>query len=323
MALEPIEQIAGFIDEGRRFAVTSHARPDGDALGSALGLALAMRQLGKSALVISADPPPHAYRALPAAESIRVARALEGDYDGVFVLECNSLARPEIEGLDRHPVVNIDHHPGNQSFGQLNWNDPQAAAVGELVFQLVERMGVALTPQISSNLYVAILTDTGSFQFSNTRAETFRIAGRLVEGGADPGEVARTVYMQQPLSKVRLLSKVLETMVIHPSGRIAYVTATHEMARRVEADLSETEGIVNHPLSIDGVSLVAFFRQDGKDRYRVSLRSKNHHDVGGVARRFGGGGHSKAAGLTIEASHGEAVRRVILELEALLDDPSS
>lgn len=315
------KEITQLIRKHHSFAITSHARPDGDSIGSELGLALALRGLGKKADVFNADPHPHAYSSLPGVETIRIVSQLSGSYDALFVLECNDLKRPGIEKLDEYRVVNIDHHPDTEPFGDLNWIDVSASAVGEMVFRLIRDLEVEITPGIATALYVAILTDTGSFQFSNTSSETFLVAAELVRAGASPSEIAQAVYMSYPHSKLRMLAETLDTLEVHPSGKIAWILLTDEMLRQTGASLKETEGIVNYPLSLDGIVLAAFFRQEGENRFRVSLRSKDHYDVGRLAVRYGGGGHRNAAGLSLQGSFSEVRQKLILSLERLLDEP--
>ena len=311
-------EIVKFTKSHKRFAITSHARPDGDSIGSELALALALEELGKTAHVYNADGHPQAFSSMPGIEQIRTTDHLSGQYEAIFVLECNDLSRPKLANLSRYYSINIDHHPGTRPFGNLNWVDTSAAAVGEMIYRLIRGLDVPLTPEISTNLYVAILTDTGSFQFSNTRAETFQIAGELVARGANPGRIAQAVYMSQPHSKVRLLARVLGTLQLHPSKKIAWILLTQEMLKQAAASVNETEGMVNYALFLEGVEMAAFFREENQEHFRVSLRSKREHDVGAVARRFGGGGHRATAGLSMEGPFSEVSDRVIGELERLL-----
>ena len=310
-------EIVEFFAANQKFAVTGHARPDGDSLGSALGLAQALGSLGKQADVFNSDPHPPPYHFLPGIENVRVSDRIEGEYDALVLLECNDLDRPGLQGLDRYYTVNIDHHPKTGFYGDLNWVDPSAAAVGELVYELVLEMGVTLTPAMSTNLYVALFTDTGSFQYSNTRAETFLIAGDLIQHGADPAAIARSLHMNQPRSRIQLLGLLLETLDVHPSGKIASISLTREMLRKTGAAPNDTEGIVNYPLSIEGVEVAAFFREEQDQGCRVSLRSKSLRDVSAVAELFGGGGHKSAAGLFLETSLAEAKETITGELEKL------
>ena len=314
----PLEEIASYSQTRQRFAVTSHARPDGDSIGSQLGLGLALEGLGKSVHIVNADPPPQSYLSLPGVERIQVRDSLEGSFDAVFVLECNDLDRPGVRNLGRQEVINIDHHTNTEPFGRFNWVDSSAAAVAEMIYKLLMRLGASITAEIATNLYAAILTDTGSFQFSNTRAETFEIVGNLVKRGADPAWVARQVYMNQPRSKVALLVSVIDTLEIHPSGAIASIFLTPQMLEQAGATPAETEGLINYALGIEGVELAAFFREESHDQYRISLRSKSELDVGQVAVRFGGGGHRNAAGLSMGGSPQQVREKLLSSLEELL-----
>ncbi len=313
-----LEQITSFSQAHQRFAVTSHARPDGDSIGSQLGLALALEGLGKAVQIVNADPPPHAYLSLPGVERIRVSESLEGAFDAVFILECNDLLRPGVGNLGRYFVINIDHHAKTENFGQINWVDPGAAAVAEMVYKLLGALKAPVTAEIATNLYAAILTDTGSFQFANTKAETFEIVGDLVSCGADPAWVARQVYMNQPRSKLDLLVKVLDTLEIHPSGKIASIFLTPQVLEEVQASPGETEGLINYALGIEGVELAGFFREERQDLYRISLRSKSDLDVGEIARQFGGGGHKNAAGFSLEGRLDQVREKVQSRLEDLV-----
>ncbi len=310
-----LEEIIRFIQDGKTFAITSHARPDGDSLGSSLGLALVLEQLGKEVAVVHADPAPRPYRSLPGLERLVVSPTLDGDFDGLLVLECNSLERTGVAGLGKYRAVNIDHHSDSGDYGFLNWIDWSAAALGEMIHELAQRLGADITPEIAANLYVALLTDTGSFQFSNTTQKTFAIAAELVAAGANPGQIAQTVYLSQPISKLRLLTAVLETLDVHPSGKIASIELTRRALNETGAEPDDTEGIVTHALSIDGVMMVAFLRQMHDGFVRVSLRSKPGYDVARVARRYGGGGHANAAGLSLSGDLGQAKARIVSDLE--------
>ena len=319
--MKALDEIIQFIKAHERFVITSHARPDGDAIGSELGLALILEELGKTVHIFNADPHPRPYQSLPGIERIQVTRQVEGNYDGLFVLECNGLERPGLQGLDRYFVINIDHHPKTKPFGDLNWLDDSAAALGEMIYELAQALQVQLTPEIATNLYVGIFTDTGSFQYSNTRARTFHITGDLVNHGASPSAIAQAVYMSRPYARLQILGMLLNTLQVH-SSRIASITLTQDMLEKTGASANDMEGIVDYPLSMEGIDLAVFFREEAKGQYRVSLRSKNHYDVSTVAAHFGGGGHKNAAGLAVQGSFQAVVGKVVLELEKLLDGRS-
>ncbi len=313
------EDILRFISEHERFLITSHARPDGDSIGSALALALGLEGLGKTADIFGGDPVPRSFVALPAIDKIKVTDRVEGPYDGLLILECNDLKRPGVDGLDQYFVVNIDHHLNTNPFGDLNWVDSSAAAVGEMIYQLLLAMDAPITLEVATNLYVAIFTDTGSFQYSNTSAKTFSIVADLVHLGVRPSDVAQSIHMAHPPERIKLLGRLLNTLEIHSSGKIASITLSHQMLEETGAAPNDVEGMVNYPLSISGVEMAAFFRQDQGDSFRVSLRSKDRYDVSKVARLMGGGGHKNAAGLSVEGNREEAAGKVIGELEKLLD----
>jgi len=294
--VSPLDQIVAHIRSGQRFLISSHQRPDGDAIGSAVGMALALRSLGKNADVVMDAMPPHFLQPFPAVDQIRVAQEVTETVDGAIIMECSALERTGVTGFDRSPVLNIDHHLGNTNYGAINWVDESAAACSELVFTLVEALGVPLTRDIATHLYLALLTDTGSFRFSHITPRSFEIARRCVEAGADPQWIARTHYDSSTLGRVRIFGQVLSTMRLDESGRVAILTITKETAAAAGGSYDDTEGIINFPLSVKDIQAVAFFKEAGPGDWRVSMRSKGGIDVGEVARSYGGGGHKNAAG---------------------------
>ncbi|MGE3273546.1 MAG: bifunctional oligoribonuclease/PAP phosphatase NrnA [Vicinamibacterales bacterium] len=304
---------------GQRFVITSHQRPDGDAIGSAFAMALALEALGKQATVVMDAVPPAFLQPFPAVERLRVATDAGPAVDAAIVMECSSLARTGVEGLDRSPVLNVDHHPGNTGYGAINWIDESAAACGELVFTLIEAIGAPLTAEIATHLYLAILTDTGSFHFSHLTPRTYEIAGRAVAAGADPVWIARTHYDSNSLARVRIFGAVLNAMRLDERGQVAALTITRELAAALGGTYDDTEGLINFPLTVKEIEAVLFFKEQGPGDWRVSLRSKGAVDIGAVAKRFGGGGHTNAAGCSatgdLESLHatfldlvGDAVR---------------
>ncbi len=311
--VDPRLQIREIVERGRRFLVTSHARPDGDSIGSQVALAWALRALGKSVRIVNHDAPPEPYRALPGTADIEVADAVEGEFDAAFVLECGDVSRPEVAGLERYPIVNIDHHVGNTGYGIVAWFDPTAAACGELVFDLVEALGVPLSLPIATHIYVAILTDTGSFRHSNITARTFEICRRTAEAGVDPAAVARLVFDSASVGKLRLTAAVLAGMTLEAGGRLAVLYLDDEILRATGGTRDDTEGLVNLPLSVRDVDAAVLFKVEPADRVRVSLRSKGLVDVRAVAVRHGGGGHSNAAGCTVAGRYDEVRARLVRE----------
>lgn len=308
-----IRQIAEIIQKGRTFLVTSHVRLDGDAVGSELALYEALKGQGKEVVVYNQDRTPQMYAFLPDA-GIIVNRlgSLEG-FDAVFVLDCSEIERmgeeaPRIAGIRR--IVNIDHHISNDHYGHLTLTDPEASSTGEMIFRLIDGMGIELTRDMAVNLYTAILTDTGAFRYSNTGPKTFAVAGRLLEKGADPAWIAQMVYETFPAVKIRLLGRALSTLEFDWQGRIAAVTVSKKMLEDADAQWEHTEGFVEFPRSIEGVQVAAFFSEISEGLYKVSLRSKGRFSVEEVARKFGGGGHINAAACRIQGDYDAVKRRL-------------
>jgi len=295
-------RLVAHLRAGQRFIVTSHQRPDGDAVGSSLGMALALRQLGKQAEVVMEAMPPHYLQPFPGVMAIRVATTIGEQYDGALIMECGSLERTGVGGLDRSPVLNIDHHLGNRRYGTINWIDESAAACTEMVFSVVEALGIPLSREVATHIYLGLLTDTGSFHFSHLSPRSFEIARRCVEAGVDPQWVARTHYNSNTLARVRIFGRVLNEMQLDRTGRVAALAATRESLTSLSATLDDTEEIVNFPLSVKDIQAVVFIKQADDDSWRVSMRSKGEVDVAAIARSFDGGGHKNAAGCTV---HGD------------------
>ncbi|MFN0083966.1 MAG: DHH family phosphoesterase [Blastocatellia bacterium] len=316
-------QVIELIERHDRFAITSHIRPDGDSMGSSLALCWILRGLGKDAEVIMCDDVPHAYSRLPGSDLVRVVKDIDREYDAVFVIECSDVRRPGLPALKDQFVVNIDHHSTTALFGSLNWIDSTAAAVGEMIYNLAKAIGARITQEIASCVYAALLTDTGSFHFSNTTERTFKIASELVRHGAQPAKLSQAIFYNYPYAKVMLIGAVLGTLQRDDSGRIAWITMTKEAMERSGATEDDSDGIINYPLTVGDVEAVAFFRELSTSTYRISLRSKNRVNVARVAEGFGGGGHANAAGFTIKADYEELSREVIAKLkEAVATAPA-
>ena len=303
----------------RRFVLSSHARPDGDSIGSQLAMAFALRTMGKEAIVVNADAAPAPLMAFPGVRDIRIAAAIDGDFDAAIIMECGDLKRTGVAGLERFFVINIDHHPGNTGYGQINWFDASAAACAELVYDLVRALDVPLTKDIATHIYLAILTDTGSFHYSSISPRTFDICRECLEAGVDPVMVARNVYDSNNMGRLKLFGAVLGAMQIADSGRIAIVYVDHEMARAAGGTYEDTEGLVNLPLTVKEIEAVLFFKQEKGDEYRVSLRSKGEIDIGVIAKEYGGGGHKNAAGCTIRGPIEELQKALIEKIESAID----
>ncbi|HEX4950354.1 MAG TPA: bifunctional oligoribonuclease/PAP phosphatase NrnA [Blastocatellia bacterium] len=308
-------EVTDLIEKHQSFAITTHIRPDGDGLGSSLALYWILRSLNKDSEVVIHDSVPQAYSKLPGASDIKVQSDLERRYDAVFVIECSDVTRPGLPSLNDQFVVNIDHHTTTELFGNLNWIDSTAAAVGEMVYNLAKAMGVQITSEMASCIYAALLTDTGSFHFSNTTERTFKIASELVKCGAQPAKLSQAIFYQYPYAKIKLTGAVLSTLQCDETGKVAWIQMTHDAMQESGATEEDTDGIITYPLTIGDVEAAAFFRELANSTYRVSLRSKNRVNVAQVAEQFGGGGHKNAAGFTLTANFEELCRDVLARLK--------
>ena len=319
-----LEAVVEAIRSHDRFLVTTHENPDGDALGSILAMKLALEQLGKDAFLylsgIISLPSEYAFMDLGA-----VSRELPADADErvVLALDCANERRlgPDSSFVERSPlVVDIDHHHDNSRFGQINLIVADASSTGEILYDLFGELGVELTPEIAEALYIALVTDTGRFQYTNTTPKALRIAAHLVEAGANVHQVFQDVYENVAFAKLKLLARALESARVYEGGRV--IVADLERADFAAAGAEEpfAEGIIDFLRSVEGAEIVALIRepptQNGPTR-RVSLRTRGTGiDVSAIARKSGGGGHRQAAGFSSESSTDEIVdfiRREFLE----------
>jgi phosphoesterase RecJ-like protein len=296
----------------RRIVITSHMRPDGDSIGSSLALAWALRELGIDARVVHRDPPTPQLAEFPGTGDIEVAGAIPQGTEAVVVLECGDLARTGLSGFDGLPLINIDHHPGNTGYGDVHWFDGTAAALGEVVFDIIAELGVPLTARMATQLFVAVVTDTGSFKYPGVSPRTFSTCARLLEAGADPVSTARKLYDSHSLGRLRLQGALLQTLEVELDGRVALMTLTDAMLDASGSAPDETDGLINLPLSVKAIQAAVCFKQADDGHWRVSLRSKGAIDVGRLARGFGGGGHRNAAGCTLQGPL-ERVRGLIVD----------
>ncbi|MBA3634666.1 MAG: bifunctional oligoribonuclease/PAP phosphatase NrnA [Acidobacteria bacterium] len=291
-----LSQVVELIENKQNFAITTHVRPDGDGIGSSLGLCWLLRSLGKNAEVIVSDGIPLSYRQLPGADEIRKVTEIDKQYDAVFVMECSDIQRPRIKGLENQFVVNIDHHATSEHFGTINWIDATASAVGEMIYNLCKAIGGRITREIAECVYLALVTDTGSFHFPNTTERTLKVASELIKAGVKPADISQAVYNSYPWSRIELMRRVLATVKRDPSGKVAWMRQTLEMKESSGAVDGDNSGFVNIPLAAKEVEAVVYMREVEPNIFRISLRSKDGINVARVAEKFGGGGHKNAAG---------------------------
>jgi len=312
------------LKKNKRFLISAHVNLEGDSIGSQLAMKELVIGLGKEALILDDDGVPEHYRFLPKADEISNDLGTKFEFDAAIVLDCPTLKRTgrvaDIIKASNKPVLNIDHHISNESFGGVNWVDSNASSAGEMVFKLFKETGVPLTKEGALCLYIAILTDTGSFNYDNTSRITHEIAGELLGYGLEPALVSETVYERRSLSDIKLLGLVLSTITMNPSGEVAYLEITKDMLRKTGADISKSEGIINYPRSIDKVRIAILFKDDLKSQgmINISFRSKGDVDVNKIASSFGGGGHAKAAGCCVKGSLTEVKRMVLAKAEEAL-----
>lgn len=335
----------------RRVLCTMHRHPDGDALGSALALAAALRESGREVVVYNPDELPYNFRFLPGAD--RVVRTLSSEerFDATVATDSGSASRlgPEVpQGPRRGLFINLDHHITTEPFGDINYVDPAAAAVGVMVHRIIRGLALPISRDAAVCIYASILADTGCFRYASTDPESLRIAAELLEAGVDPWEMTVQVYEQQPLARMKLLAEVLATLSVAPGGKLATLTITNAMKQRCGAPLapggsSLTDGFINHARAIDGVEVAASFTEPepaapsanghdaasanaaaiganggGVPEWRVSFRSRGNVDVAAIAQRFGGGGHKNAAGCAIRGSEAELRALLAAEIELAL-----
>lgn len=315
-----IESIIAEIRANESFLVTTHESPDGDAVGSSLALAGYLKRLGKDVTVHFCDPVPDLYTFLPLAES--AAQTLpDRDFDVCIVLDVGEFRRAGKQVTDCRRIgkyINIDHHLTRDNFGEINYIDSTAAATGVLVYRIIKAAGDAIDYETALCLYTAIITDTGSFRYSNANPEAFAIAGELVATGINTWSIAEKLYESQPRQRLELLALALSTLTISERGDFASLTVTLDMYIKTGASAELTDGFVNYPRSIRGVEVSVFFREIDPGQFKVGFRSKGKVDVSSLAAAFGGGGHHNAAGCTIEGTLDDVRQKVFAYLEKAL-----
>ena len=313
-----LQQIRDDIRRRQRFLITSHARPDGDSIGSQLAMAYALDALGKDVRVVNADAAPDHYLDFPGMDRIEIARQVDSDADALIVMECSDLGRTGIAGLERHHIINIDHHAGNRMYGALNWFDESAAACGEMVFDVIRALEVPLSFEIATHIYLAILTDTGSFHHSNITPRTFDICRQTVEAGVSPAAMARRVFDSNSFGKLKLIGALLDRMELVDHGRLAVLYLDEDMLRACGCTHNDTEGLINLPLTAREIQAVVFFKVTPAGEVRVSMRSKYDVDVRRVASEYGGGGHKNAAGFTVSGALADLRPEIIQQITAAI-----
>ncbi len=314
------EKILAALESEPRFFITFHLKPDGDALGTALGLASWLRERGSSVCVVSPDGVPEPYRALPGSESVETTFPADTSDRAAVVLDTPEPGRTGAPAdclRNAKLVINIDHHPGNSMFGDLNLVDPRASSVALLVHEVIAASTSPPSAEVASLLYIGVLTDTGAFRFGNTDGRTFDAAAALVRLGADPAALARGIYGEQPIGRLRLFGLVLASVERALDGRVSLMYVTDEMRKGTGASGDDIEGLASYGRLLEGVEVALLLReQDGS--VRASLRSSGPVDVNKIARQLGGGGHSAASGVVLDGPLDRARAAILAAVEESL-----
>jgi phosphoesterase RecJ-like protein len=302
--VEVMDRIRELLDGGKKALVVSHVDPDGDALGTQLAVGAYLRSRGKDVYMVRDSEIPEKYRFLPGVQSVTLASQLPEDFtvDTVVILECPNISRIGSASrllTDAETIINIDHHPDGVDLGHVNWVDSTASSVGELIYEFFEHVGYEIGPDVATQLYTAILTDTGRFRFASTTPRSMQIAALLIEAGANPRTICDSVYYNVRPSTMKLVGKVLNTIEFHENDTICILTLTNDMLKDTGADVSESDGLVDYTLYNSGVRAGALLKEIDRETTKVSLRSCDGINVAAIAAKFGGGGHYQAAGCMI------------------------
>lgn len=315
-----IDRIVAEIAAHGSFLVTTHESPDGDAVGSSLALGSYLRRLGKEVTIYLRDPLPDLYAFLPLADQV-VHAIPDRPFDVCFVLDVGEFRRAGEELMNFQGVgkfINVDHHLQCERFGAINLIDPEAAATGVLVYRIIKAAGHEVDYDTALGIYTAVITDTGSFRYSNANQEAFVIAGEMVARGVNAWSIAEKLYESQPQQRLELLALALATLTVSPRGDVASITVTLDMYQKTGANAELTDGFVNYPRSIRGVEVAVFFREIKPGLYKVGFRSKGKVNVSALSAGFGGGGHHNAAGCVIAGPLEEVREKVFTHLARAL-----
>jgi len=323
-----IEKTARHLAGSESVLIVSHTNPDGDALSSSLALGLGLEKLNKKVTLVNESPIPAVYRFLPSVDRISQNLSIETEFDTAVVVDCGNLERigSAIQLVrDVQTLINIDHHVTNMAFGDIQFVEPEACATAELVYRVLQRLAVTIDTEIATSIYTGILTDTGSFRFSNTNQAAFAICTEMAQNGVDPYEVAQHVYGTYSLGRIKLLNLALDSIEISGNGKLSIMTVTQDMLKATNTQPEDVDGLIHYARRIEDVKVAAMIQEmrNGQDksnnhhRFHVSLRSDGTIDVASIAAAYGGGGHSSAAGFGIAATLSEIKSEIAILAEKL------
>jgi phosphoesterase RecJ-like protein len=318
-------KIARKVLDSQTIAITSHLRPDGDSIYTSLALAEMLELLRKKVQIVNHDPLPFPFFEFPETQRIRTGQIEPEGLDLIILLECADVSRSGQTGIDRLFKINIDHHYSYSSYAEINWIDPGASAVAEMVYGLLKPLGLTPAPRIAEFLYSAIFSDTGSFQFSNTTSRALYICHRLVDAGANPSTISEKLLNNNTPAKVKLLSRVLSTLTLNRRGNIVTLVMFKKDLEEFGIKEVDVEDITTITRSIKGVEMVIFFKEMAPGVFRISLRSKGQVNSAEVAEHFGGGGHIHASGFTVSGEFEKLLAEIPEQVEKILlkSDPKS
>lgn len=307
-------RILDVLEEQRHFLLISHVNPDGDAIGSVLGLGLGLRRLGKKVTFVRQAELPATFTFLPGFDLFVPVEEVQGEFDAAVFLDCAERDRAgSAADLDKlaKVTINIDHHATNPGYGDLNWVDVDASATGELVYQILSALSVNLTEEVAMSLYTAIATDTGFFRYSNTSPDSLLVCAHCVAAGVRPDAVSEAIHASRTEASLRLQAAALGTLAVSGGGLVASLAVTKAMREQAGAVDDDTEGLISLPRSLAGVRVAMLFREtDTPGNVRISFRARGAVDVSALAAQFGGGGHERAAGCTFNGTIDEALEQV-------------
>jgi phosphoesterase RecJ-like protein len=326
MQVKPMDEIIRAITTHGNYCISTHTNPDGDAIGSQLGLAHILESLGKSVCLVNRDPTPRIYRFLAGVDRILQPPDQRLRCDVHFIIDCSDLSRVGNEVttcVQSRLIINIDHHVTNQQFADINWVNPDFSSSSEMIYCLARCLPVNISPETAECLYTGIFMDTGSFRQSNTTSGVLRKAGDLVTLGANPSRVSQEIYEKQSMARIRLLGMVLNTLEMRLDGMMALISVTRDMFDATGTTAEDIEEFVNYARSIQGVKIGALLREEPIRGVKVSLRSRDSTNVASLASEFGGGGHENAAGFYVDGTLNDAKDRLEKAIHRLFNQGRS
>jgi len=319
MSLKIVKQAINKFDT---FLISSHINPEGDSVGSQIALAILLKKLGKKAFILNESPVPHVLGFMNGVGGILKEVPRDFDFQAAIILDCPDITRigtVQKYITEEKTVINIDHHVSNENFGKYNWVEEKCSSVGEMVFELFKAFKVKIQYDEALAMYVAIMTDTGSFKYTNTTSRTHEIIAELMDRGVKPYDIYTRIYETTSFQDINLLSEALRTLQVTDEGKIAWLWVTKEALKKTKASLEGTEGIINFARSIEGVEIAILFRETGtENRIKVSFRSKANVDVNKLASFFKGGGHKTASGATVFGKMEEVEKSVLKKAKEML-----